>query len=98
MAVGSITTAKSVLFRCPDRKHGLFSGCALNFPRSENMSQNNALTGSEKKPYAQPRLITHGSVEKLTQHSDHSEHDHHDEHGDRGRGRGCPGSNLWSSR
>lgn len=46
----------------------------------------------EKKPYAKPQLVTHGSVEKLTErghgHCDHDDHDHHDSHS-------SPGSNIW---
>ena len=43
-----------------------------------------------KKPYAAPKLKTHGDVAKLTKHG----HDHgHGNHKD-----SCPGSNLFDFR
>ena len=58
------------------------------------MSNSNESLQGEKKPYAQPRLLTHGTVEKLTERG----HDHENHHGHDGEGddRGCPGSHIWS--
>ncbi|HZL38403.1 MAG TPA: hypothetical protein VFC78_24025 [Tepidisphaeraceae bacterium] len=57
------------------------------------MANSNELLQGVKKPYVQPRLLTHGSVEKLTERG--HDHEGHQSHNDEGHDRGGPGSHIW---